>query len=60
MTKNCPTQQLNQGANQQQRSHGKQNFTYSMVNHVAAEEAQQSQDVVVGMFLANSPYNNFV
>jgi tetrahydromethanopterin S-methyltransferase subunit E len=25
-----------------------------MVNHVTAEEAQQSHDVVLGMFLANS------
>jgi hypothetical protein len=33
---------------------GQQNFTYGKVNHVAAEEAQQSQDVVLGMFLVNS------
>jgi hypothetical protein len=31
-----------------------QNFTYGKVNHVTTEEAQQSQDVVLGMFLANS------
>jgi predicted aspartyl protease len=54
MAKNCPTQQLNQGANQQQCSQGQQNFTYGKVNHVTVEEAQQSQDVVLGMFLTNS------
>jgi hypothetical protein len=54
MANNCPTRQPNQGANQQQRSQGQQNFTYSKVNHVTAEETQQSQDVVLGMFLAKS------
>jgi hypothetical protein len=54
MAKNCPTRQLNLGANQQQRSQGQHNFTYGKINHVTAEEAQQSQDVVLGMFLANS------
>jgi hypothetical protein len=53
MAKNCPTRQPNQGANQQQHSQGQQNFTYGMVNHVTVEEAQQSQDMVLGMFLAN-------
>jgi hypothetical protein len=53
MTKNSPTQQPNHGANQQQCSQGQQNFTYDKVNHVTAEEAQQSQDMVLGMFLAN-------
>jgi hypothetical protein len=42
MAKNCPTRQPNQGANQQQRSQGQQNFTYDKINHVTAEEAQQS------------------
>jgi hypothetical protein len=42
MAKNCPTIQLTHGANQQQRSQGQQNFTYGKVNHVIAEEAQQS------------------
>jgi preprotein translocase subunit SecF len=54
MAKNCPTRQLNLGASQQQRSQGQQNFTYSKVNHVTAEEAQQSKDVVLRMFLSNS------
>jgi hypothetical protein len=54
MAKNCPTWQPNQGTNQQLCSQGQQNFTYGKVNHVTATEAQQSQDVVLGMFLANS------
>jgi hypothetical protein len=54
MAKKCPTRQLNQGASQQQRSQGQQNLTYGKVNHVTDEEVQQSQDVVLGMFLANS------
>jgi hypothetical protein len=33
---------------------GQQNFTYGKVNHVIVEEAQQSQDVVLGMFLTNT------
>jgi hypothetical protein len=54
MAKNCPTSQPTQGANQQHCSQGQQNFTYGMVNHVTTKEAEQSQDVVLGMFLANS------
>jgi hypothetical protein len=54
MAQNCPTKQPNQGANQQQRSQGQHNLTYDKVNHVTAEEVQQSQDVVLVMFLANS------
>jgi hypothetical protein len=54
MAKNCPNRQPTQGLNQQQRSQGQLNFTYDKVNHVTAEEAQQSQDVVLGMLLANS------
>ncbi len=45
---------MNQEANQQQHLQGQQNFAYGKVNHVTAEEAQQSQDVVLGMFLASS------
>jgi hypothetical protein len=54
MVRNCPNWELDQGANKQQCSQGQHNFTYDMVNHVTGEEAQQSQDVVLGMFLANS------
>jgi hypothetical protein len=35
-------------------SQGQQNFTYGKVNHLTIEEAQQSQGVVLCMFLANS------
>jgi hypothetical protein len=51
MVKNCPTRQPNQAVSQQQRSQGQQNFTYGKVNHVTVEEAQESQDVVLGIFL---------
>jgi hypothetical protein len=54
IAKNCPTWQPSQGANQQPRPQGQQNFTYGKVNHVTTEESQQSQDVVLGLFLANS------
>jgi hypothetical protein len=54
MAKNYPIRQPNQGANQQPRLQGEHNFTCGMVNHVTAEEAQQAQDVVLGMFLTNS------
>jgi hypothetical protein len=54
MAKKCLTRQLNQRASQQQCSQGQQNFTYGKVNHVTDKEAQQSQAVVLGMFLANS------
>jgi hypothetical protein len=33
---------------------GQQNFIRGRVNHVAAETAQEAQDVVFGMFLVNS------
>jgi hypothetical protein len=33
---------------------GQQNFTYGKVNHTTNDEAQQAQDVVLGMFLAGS------
>jgi hypothetical protein len=54
MANNCLTRQPNQGANSQQHSQGQQKFTYSKVNHLTTEEAQQFQDVVLGMFLANT------
>jgi hypothetical protein len=37
-----------------ERPQGQQNYTYGKVNHVTTEEAQQAQDVVLGMFLASS------
>jgi hypothetical protein len=33
---------------------GQQSFTYGTVNHMTSDEAQQAQDVVLGMFLASS------
>jgi hypothetical protein len=50
----APVSSVDCQANQQQHLQGQQNFTYGNVNHVTAEEAQQSQDVVLVMFLANS------
>jgi hypothetical protein len=37
-----------------QSNKGQQNFIRGRVNHVAAETAQEAQDVVFGMFLVNS------
>jgi hypothetical protein len=54
MAKNSPNRQPTQGANQQQSLQGQQNCTYGKVNHVTIEEAQESQHVVLGMFLTNS------
>jgi hypothetical protein len=36
------------------KSQGQQNFTYGKVNHMTSDEAQQAQDVVLGMFLVSS------
>jgi hypothetical protein len=33
---------------------GQQNFMYGKVNHMTSDEAQQAQDVVLGMFLTSS------
>jgi hypothetical protein len=37
-----------------------QNYTYGKVNHVTTEEAQQAQDVVLGMFLVSSDPATFL
>jgi hypothetical protein len=42
------------GAGNQNKPQGQQNFTYGKVNHMTSDEAQQAQDVVLGMFLASS------
>jgi hypothetical protein len=42
------------GAGGQSRPQGQQNYTYGKVNHVTTEEAQQTQDVVLGILLASS------
>jgi hypothetical protein len=33
---------------------GQQNYMHGRVNHVTAEEAQETKDVVLGMFLINT------
>ena len=47
-----PQQQRNNNQNSQNK--GQQNYVRGRVNHVAAETAQEAQDVVFGMFLVNS------
>jgi hypothetical protein len=42
------------GSGNQSRPKGQQNYIYDKVNHVTTEEAQQAQDIVLGMFLASS------
>jgi hypothetical protein len=54
LTRQCPNKSSAPGAGGQSRPQGQQNYTYSKVNHVTTEEAQQAQDVVLGMFLASS------
>jgi hypothetical protein len=50
----CSTRQAVPGASKQNKPQGQQNFTYGKVNHMTSDEAQQAQDVVLGMFLASS------
>jgi hypothetical protein len=50
----CPNQQHVLGSGSKSWPQGKQSYTYGKVNHVATEEAQQAQDIVLGMFLASS------
>jgi hypothetical protein len=54
LTRQCPKKLLATGTGSQSRPQGQQNHTYDKVNHVTTEEAQQAQDVVLGMFLASS------
>jgi hypothetical protein len=54
LARQCPTKPSATGAGSQLRPQGQQNYTYGKVNHVSTEEAQQAQDVVLGMFLASS------
>jgi hypothetical protein len=54
LAQQCPNKLSATGAGGQSRPQGQQNYTYSKVNHVTTEEAQQAQDVVLGMFLASS------
>jgi hypothetical protein len=54
LARQCPNKSSATGVGSQLRPQGQQNYTYSKVNHVSTEEAQQVQDVVLGMFLASS------
>jgi hypothetical protein len=50
----CPNQQSTPGSGNQSEPQGQQSYNYGKVNHVATDEAQQAQDVVLGVFLASS------
>jgi hypothetical protein len=54
LTGQCPNKPPALGSRNQSRPHGQQDYTYGKVNHVTSEEAQQAQDVVLGMFHASS------
>jgi hypothetical protein len=54
LTRQCPDKPSTPGAGGQSRPRGQQNYTYGKVNHVTTEEAQQAQDVVLGMFFVSS------
>jgi hypothetical protein len=54
LVRQCPNKLSAPGAGGQSRPQGRQNYTYGKINHVTTEEAQQAQDVVLGMFLASS------
>jgi hypothetical protein len=54
LAKQYPNKSSATGTGSQLRPQGQQNYTYGKVNHVYTEEAQQAQDVVLGMFLASS------
>jgi hypothetical protein len=50
----CPTRAVAPGAGNQVKPQGQQNFMYGRFNDLTSEEAQQAQDMVLGMFLASS------
>jgi hypothetical protein len=50
----CPSRSTAPRAGNQVKPQGQQNFMYRRVNHMTSDEAQQAQDVVLGMFLASS------
>jgi hypothetical protein len=54
LARHCPTKPSATGTGSQLQPKGQQNYTYGKVNHLYTEEAQQAQDVVLGMFLAGS------
>jgi hypothetical protein len=54
LARQYPNKLSTTGAGSQSRPQGQQNYTYSKINHVTTEEAQQAQDVVLDMFLTSS------
>jgi hypothetical protein len=50
----CPSRPAVPGAGNQAKPQGRQNFMYGRLNHMTSEEAQQAQDMVLGMFLTSS------
>jgi hypothetical protein len=54
LARQCPNKLSATGVGCHSRPQGQQNYTYGKDNHVTTEEAQQAQDVVLGMFLASS------
>jgi hypothetical protein len=52
--KKCPNKQSVSTIGNQSWPQAQQNYMYGKVNHVTSEEAQQAQDVILGMFLPNS------
>jgi hypothetical protein len=50
----CPTRHAAPRTGNQVKPQGQQNFMYGKVNQMTSDEAQQAQDVVLGMFLASS------
>jgi hypothetical protein len=53
LTRQCPNKLSAPGVGGQSQPQGQQNYTYGKINHVTTEEAQQAQDVLLGMFLAS-------
>jgi hypothetical protein len=54
LARQCPNKLSATGAGSQSRPQGQYNYIYGKVNHVITEEAQQAQDIVLGMFLTSS------
>jgi hypothetical protein len=54
LARQCPNKLFAPRAGGQSWPQGQQNYTYDKVNHITIEEAQQAQDIVLGMFLASS------
>jgi hypothetical protein len=54
LTRQCPNKLSAPGVGDQSQPQGQQNYIDGKINHVTTEEAQQTQDVVLGMFIASS------